>query len=350
MFQRTWRDTGLLALAIALGLAVYSLSQLLAHPLLLVLAAIVIASAIAPIARFVERWVPRVVGVLVVYLAVALVLAGIGWLIIPALVEQAQQLVDQAPSLADQAERWVEDQGVPIQGNIGDQIRSALTEGAQTIILLAPSTFSAGLEILLVVAMAAYLTVSGPAMLEFVLTLFPPDRRDYARNTLSEVSQTMGGYVRGSIIDGAIIGTITWIGLMLLGVDFPIVLALVAFIGELVPVLGPIIAAIPAIGIAATDSLTLALAVAGFYFLLQQFESYVLLPAIMRQQADIPPLLTLVALLAGNALAGFIGALLAIPLFGGAFVLFKRVAVPALLRENQAPEHPHDFEGGGRPA
>lgn len=345
MFQRTWRDTMLLALAIALGLAVFSLSELLARPLLLVLAAIVVASAIAPVAGFVERWMPRVVGVLAVYLAVVAALGAMGWLIVPALVEQAQQVVDRAPELATDAERWLEGRGVPLEGNIGDRIRSALTDGAETILFLAPSTFSAGLEILLVVAMAAYLTVSGPSMLAFVLTLLPPDRRDYARDTLAEVSQTMGGYVRGSLIDGLIIGTITWVGLMLLGVDFPVVLALVAFLGELIPVLGPLLAAAPAIGIAATDSLGLAIAVGAFYLVLQQFESYVLLPSIMKQQADIPPLLTLVALLAGAALAGFMGALLAIPLFGGAFVLFRRVAVPALRRESGAPERPHDFAG-----
>lgn len=344
MFQRTWRDAGLLALSIALGLAFYNLGQLLAHPMLLVLAATVLASAIAPVASYVEQWVPRIVAVLGVYAAVILVLAGIGWLIAPTLVDQAEQVVTRAPELAADVESWLASRGISVEGNIGDQISSALTEGARTIIFLAPSTFSAGLEILLVVAMAAYFTVSGPALLDFTLTLFPPDRRAYAHDTLTEVSQTMGGYVRGSLIDGVIIGTITWVALSLLGVDFPIVLALVAFLGELIPVLGPLIAAVPAIGVAATQSITLGIVVAGFYFALQQFESYVLLPNIMKQQADIPPLLTLVALLAGAALAGFVGALLAIPLFGGAFVLFKRVAVPALRRETDAPEEPNDFD------
>ncbi len=338
MFQRTWRDTGLLAVAIALGFAIFNLAQLLAHPFLLVLAATVLASAIGPVAGAAERWVPRVVSVLLVYLLVVLVLAGIGWLIVPTLVEQAQLLVENAPMLADEAEAWINEQGLPIDGSLTDQFENVLTEGARAIVFLAPSTFAVGFEILLVVALSAYLTVSGPAMLDFTITLFPVERREHARGTLVEMSSTMGGYVRGSLLDGAIIGTITWIALSIIGVEFPLVLALVAFLGELIPVVGPLLAAIPAITIAALDSITLGLIVAGFYFLLQQFESYVLLPNIMRQQADIPPLLTLVALLAGAALAGFAGAILAIPLFGGLWVLFQRVAVPALRRESGAPE------------
>jgi len=338
VFQRTWRDTGLLAVAIALGFAIFNLAQLLSHPFLLLLAGTVLACALAPIAGAAERWVPRVVSVLLVYLVVALVLAGIGWLIAPALVEQAQMLVENAPALAEEAEAWINDRGLPIDGNLTEQFETVLTEGARTIVFLAPSTFQAGFDILFVVALSAYLTVSGPAMLDFTITLFPPERREHARETLVEMGSTMGGYVRGSLLDGAIIGTITWVVLSVLGVDFPLVLALVAFLGELIPVLGPLLAAVPAITIAALDTITLGIVVAVFYFVLQQFESYVLLPNIMRQQADIPPLLTLVALLAGAALAGFVGAILAIPLFGGLWVLFKRVAVPAVRRESGAPE------------
>src|SRR5690606_29730791 len=154
------------------------------------------ASAMAPLADRAERVMPRVAGVLLVYLLVLLVLAGIGWLVIPTLVSQAQQLVERAPELASDVERWLEERGVPVEGNIGGPLRSTLQEGARTILLVAPSTFASALEILLVVAMAAYLTVSGPAMLQFTLTLFPPDRRDYVHDVLVEVSRTMGGYVR----------------------------------------------------------------------------------------------------------------------------------------------------------
>lgn len=338
MFERTWRDTGLLAVAIALGLVLYALARVLSHVLLLVLAAIVLACALAPIASYAERWVPRVVGVLGTYLVVVLVLLGIGWLVGQPLVEQARALALAAPDLSEQAQIWLEERGVPIEGNLEDRVASILSRGAETIVLLAPTIFGAGLEITVVLAMAAYLTVSGPAMRDFTLTLLPPERRDHARETITAVGQTMGGYVRGTVIDGLIVGVITWVVLMILGVRFPLVLALVAFVGELIPVLGPWLAAIPAIGIAATQSIALAVVVGGFYLLLQQFEAYVLLPRIMRSQAKVPPLLTLVALVAGAALAGFVGAILAIPIFGGLYVLFLYVAVPAIRREARAPE------------
>lgn len=338
MFQRTWHDTGLLAVAIALGLALHSLSGVLASPFLLILGSVVLASAVAPVASFAERWAPRIVGVMAVYFAVLLVLAAMVWAVAPPLVGQAEQLVEDAPELADDVEQWLTQRGVRIDGDLTDTMSGAMTEAARTIVFLAPSTFAAGLDIFLVLALSAYLTVSGPSMLAFTLTLFPPERREHTRSALVEVADTMGGYVRGSLIDGAILGVLTWTALTLLGVDFPLVLALLAGLGVLVPIIGPIVTALPAIAIAATESITLGLIVAGFYILLQQLESYILLPVIMRQQADIPPLLTLVAIMAGAALAGIVGAILAIPLFGGLFVLFHRVAVPALRRESDAPE------------
>lgn len=338
VFQRTWRDTGLLAVAIALGFAIFNLAQVLTHPFLLVLAGTVLACALSPLANATERWVPRVVSVLLVYLVVLLGLAGLGWLVIPALIEQAQMLVENAPMLAEDAQAWIDRRGLQLDGSLTDQFESVLTEGARRIVFLAPSTFSVGFDILFVIAVSVYLTISGPAMLDFTVTLFPLERREHARDTLVEMGATMGGYVRGALLDGLILGTITWVALTLLGVDFPLVLALVAFLGVLVPVIGPLLSAIPAIAIAGLESITLGIVVALLYLGLQQLESYVLLPKIMRRQAGIPPLLTLVALLAGAALAGIVGAILAIPLFGGLWVLFQRVAVPALRRESRAPE------------
>jgi putative heme transporter len=151
----------------------------------------------------------------------------------------------------------------------------------------------------------------------------------------------MGGYVRGVAIDGAILAVLVYIGLIILDVRFALVLALIAFLGEIVPVAGPIIASIPAIAIALLDSPTKALAVAAFYLAIQQFESYVLLPNVMQNQAHIPPLLSIIALFAGGTVGNILGALIAIPLTGALRVLVLRAVAPAIRRLWRVEEVPN---------
>jgi len=143
------------------------------------------------------------------------------------------------------------------------------------------------------------------------------------------MGQTMGGYVRATGINGVIIGAMTYVGLLVIGVEYTLVLAVLAGLGEFLPVVGPIFAAIPAIAIALIESPQQAIVVTIFYIALQQLESNLLVPFIMRQQADVPPLLSLFALLAGSALGGLLGAIVAIPLAGALRVLVVRVLAPA---------------------
>ncbi|MEX2372963.1 MAG: AI-2E family transporter, partial [Dehalococcoidia bacterium] len=318
------------------GLAAVQVAGILFHPLLLVLAAVVIATAVSPLAARLERWVPRVAAVLLVYLAVFLVFTLIGWVVVPPLAEQAETLAVRAPELASGTQQWLEERGIAVDGEIQASIGSSLERVATSVLTLAPAIFAASLEIFLVLAMSVYLVIAAPAMLSFMLSLFPADQRDRVRDVLTEMARTTGGYVRGTVLDGLIVAVIAYIGLTIIGVDFPLVLALLAFLGELVPVVGPIVAAVPAVGIALTESVTQAAIVAVFYLVLQQFESYVLLPNIMRSQADIPPLLTLIALVAGAAIAGIVGAILAIPLLGGVYVFVIRVVAPGIRAWNGA--------------
>ncbi len=114
-------------------------------------------------------------------------------------------------------------------------------------------------------------------------------------------------------------------------------LALLAALGEFVPVVGPIAASVPAIVIALLDSPLKALLVLAFYAVVQLAESYLLLPNVMRTQSDIPPLLVLFALAAGGAIGGILGALVAIPLAGAIQVLVVRVLAPTVRRWTGAP-------------
>ncbi len=347
---RPWRDATALGLAVLGALALVQVLGILFQPLLLVLAAIVIATAVGPIAGWLERWIPRVAGVLLVFLAVALVLALFVAIIVPPLVQQVQALVDEAPSLVDEAQAWLEERDFPGLERLEERLQAALERLATVAFAAVPTVFGSFIDVLVVTAMSAYFAISAPSITQFVLSLVPAHHREYARSVLEETGQTMGGYVRGSVMNGAIVAVITYVALNLIGVDFALVLALLSFFGELIPVLGPMLAGAPAIAIALSEGPTTAIVVFAFYFSMQQFESYLLLPYIMRSQAQVPPLLTLFALVAGAAIAGFIGALLAIPLLGGFYIIFLRVLAPALRAWTGAEPAPWQVRStGGRP-
>ncbi|MDP8922689.1 MAG: AI-2E family transporter [Chloroflexota bacterium] len=306
-----------------------------AYPIGLLLAALILATAVAPIVDALERRMPRAVGTMLVYLALLIVVVGVGWLTIPRLVREARALVDEAPawitSLAAAVERWTSS----ANSGILDALQSWVTRSAAWLVMLPFQITSALFELVIVIVMSAYLVISLPGLRRFTLSLVPEERRDEARDVLAEMGRTMGGFVRGTLIDAAaIVGVIVYVGLLLLGVPFTLVLALISAVGELVPTIGPIVAAIPAVAIALLDSPTQALLVLAFYVAVQQLETHLLLPLIMRNQADVPPTLAIFAVLAGGYALGVLGALIAIPVAGALRVLVVRVVAPYVRRRS----------------
>jgi predicted PurR-regulated permease PerM len=153
-----------------------------------------------------------------------------------------------------------------------------------------------------------------------------------ARGVLHEIGETMGGYVRGIVLEATLVGVLVFAAMWLLGVRYPGLLAVLAAFGEFVPYVGPIIAAVPAITLALFESPTHALIVLGLYLALQILEGYVLFPIVVGSQSEIPPLLIIVGLLAGGAMGGVLGALVAIPVAGALRVIILRVVAPWVRR------------------
>lgn len=324
-----WRGAVIAAAALALALGTLALVWLLARPLALLLAAIVVAEALSPAVARLERQLPRFVAIVAVYLVLVILIVGVGWLVVPPLVGQARELVMNTPELIDRGRTWAD--GIDQAGadQLMASVQRAVNRAAGALVALPLTLFSSLLEIVVVLFMSAYWLASRPGLHRFALSLVPERHRGRVEDVLSAVGQTMGGYVRGVVINALIVGGLVYVGLLVIGVDYPLVLAVVAALGELIPVVGPILAGIPAVAVALAESPQQALVVLAFYLVMQQVESNILMPHIMRRQADVPPLLSLFALLAGSAVGGLLGALVAIPLFGALRVLVVRVVVPA---------------------
>lgn len=324
-----WRGAAIAGIALALAVGMLGSLWLLARPLTLLLIAIVIAQVLAPIVARLERLLPRNAAIVVVYVGLTLVVGGIGWLILPSLVDQGQSLVTNAPDLVARSREWLNGIDPESADRVTGAVQSGIDRFSNVLLSLPFTIFSSVIDVVLVFFMSVYWLIASPALSRFALSLFPAHHRPRADTVLKTMGQTMGGYVRATAINGVIIGVLTYAGLLVIGVEYTLVLAVLAGLGEFLPVVGPILAAIPAIAIALVESPQQAIIVTVFFVLLQQLESNLLVPLIMRHQADVPPLLSLFALLAGSALGGLLGALIAIPLAGALRVLVVQVLVPA---------------------
>jgi predicted PurR-regulated permease PerM len=340
-----WRWAGAGAVAIVLGLGLLWAVSLLAKTLAIIAFAITLAAALAPIANWLDRWLPRALAVVLVYLAVLLALAGVGYILIPTLIDQVQQATTRIPDLFKIVQQWLANRNIQVGGNLVSTLTSQLGNLSSALVSLPIAIFSSLFDIVVMFFISVYWLIEAPAIHRFLLSLFPEGRRERADYVVRRMGREMGGFIRGAVLDGLIIGASTYIGLLLLGVNYPLVLGMIAGLLEFVPWIGPIIAAVPLVGSALLQSPTKALEALAFVLVLHQFEGNIVLPNVMYTQTSITPLLVLIALVVGSAIGGVLGALVAIPLAAALRVFVREVIAPAVRRRTVAlvPE-----EGGKR--
>lgn len=345
--EHWWKLLALVSLALVLTFGLLQFIWMIARPLAILFGAVVIAEAMMPAVNRLERIMPRVVATLLSYAVLVGVFVGIGWIIFPPLVTQAQDVVDRLPELIEDG-RDIVNRWDPVGGGQLEQFITGQAQGGAGALANIPLTIvSSVVEVFLVFVMSIYWVVAAPNMRRFFLSLFPEHKRPGAEDVLGEMSAAVGGYVRGTALDAVIVGSIVYVGLLIIGVPYPLVLALLAALGEFVPIIGPFLAGAPAVLIALLESPVQALIVFIFYIVLQQFESNVLLPLIMNSQAHVPPLLVLFAIFVGGSIASILGALIAIPLSGALRVFVLRVVAPAIRSWSGAPPEPESASGDG---
>ena len=333
-----WRESLIRATAIVIAVAVLYSVLTLARPIAVLLASIIIAVALEPIVERLQRWMPRAAAAIVVYGSLVLIVVVIVTAIGVTVANEVDQVIEQAPSKRDDLVDLVDEFDPLGDGRLIDLLEEQRS-GLSGMALRVPLQISSAiLEIVIAFFLSIYWVLAAPNLRRFFLQLLPPDgKREQASEILDSMGWRMGGYVRAIAIDGLILATATYIGLLLLDVRFPIVLAMISGLAVLVPIIGPIAAAIPALAIALIDSPLKALAVLAFYIGLQQIESNILLPKIMQRQADINPLLGVFAVFAGGSIGGILGALIAVPTAGAIQVLVTDVLAPAI--RNNTPHH-----------
>ena len=292
--------------------------------LLLIYISALIAIGLSPLVNELERKrllrqrVPRWAAILVIYICIIAVLVAIASMVIPAVVTQARDLAREFPRLLHQGQQWLINHGVLTREiSAAEAVQQTAPSTAQdTLGLVANAVLGViggVFGLITVLVLAFYLLVDSSALILVFLRLFPREKRAQVNDACRRVTKKISAWLGGQLLLGGIIGSTAALGLYLMGVPFFWVLALIAAVGELIPIVGPILSAVPAIIVALSVKPTLALAVIVFFIAQQQLENHLLVPKIMQRQVGISPVFVIIALLIGGSLLGVIGAILAVP-------------------------------------
>ena len=294
--------------------------------LMLIYVSALIAMGFSPLVRLIERpgtrggrWrVPRWLAILFIYLAVVAVIGLVCLAVIPPLVAQAASLWEKMPREFNRLQGFLIRYKLmtrPI--TLAEAVQSAPNgSGSNAVgtVLVALSSLIGGVfGLITILILSFYLLIEAEPMFEYVVRFVPVGRRADVATAARQAVLKVSAWLRAQFVLAGVMGIFAAIGLGLMGVPYFYVIALVAAIGETIPIVGPVVGGIAAVGVAITVSPQLAMMVGVYFLILHQLEANILVPKIMERRVGVSPVAVLVALLIGGALWGIVGAILAIP-------------------------------------
>jgi predicted PurR-regulated permease PerM len=298
--------------------------------LLLIYLSALVATGVAPMVESLERRqrrrLPRWVAILFVYACFLTIAVGLLVVVIPPLIEQARQFWAAVPRMLHAAQQWLVDRGVLARELSVTEALAQTPVGGDAIGTVVGAVWGVvgGIfGVVTILILAFYFLLDSENLVRTFVRLFPRAEQRRVESACLRMSGKISAWLGGQLLLGGIIGSTAAIGLFLLGVPYFYVLALIAGIGEMIPIIGPILAAIPAVAVGFSVSPAIALAVAIFFFLQQQVENHVLVPKIMERQVGVSAAGVIVALLIGGTLLGVLGAVLAVPTLAILKVVFE---------------------------
>ena len=296
---------------------------------LIILTAIVIASSIEPLAKWLMRMkIPRVLAVIFVYLGAIGLFVGLFMTFVPLILEEASNLSETIPQYVDSIDFWpsINNSGFLSESAIENLSSSfsfnEIISGLKSVVdntfsgfwQMASSIFGGLLSFILIIVFSFYFAVQEYGIANFLKIVTPIEHEKYIIDLWKRSQLKIGRWMQGQILLALFIGILVYLGLMILGVKYALLLAILAAVTELIPLFGPILAAIPAILIGFLDGgTTLGLMVLGLYVIIQQFENHLIYPLVVKKVVGVPPLMVIIALLIGAQLAGFLGIIIAVP-------------------------------------
>ena len=308
---------------LAAGLLLFGLLfRQLVTLLLAILVTIIIAIPLAAAAKRLERYrIPRPAGALIALLGGVGLLALIIYLLIPPFVDQTNQFVDDVPSIVKDLEKVYADVTGQSTGEVGDKVQTFVERYTkQPDKFIGPLT-SIGLNVagilgalVLILITSYYMAIRPEPLVNGLVRLAPPPRRQHLRFVLGRIRQSWIGWMEGVAIDMFVTFVMLYVALTIVGLDFAIFFAVLSALLVVVPYFGAIAGAVPPVLFALTDSPGKAIVVLGAYLLVQQLESNVTIPIIMAQRVRLHPAVIAIGVVVVGQLFGFIGLFVAVPI------------------------------------
>ena len=317
-----------LAILAWLALAIIALNAIgyVGRTVIILIIAGLLAFALAPAVKFLERFMPRFLAILIVYLVV---LSGISFLVYMVINTAASQIGSLATNLQALTTPGKGGQPTPLEsllsrfGITTAQVQSARSqvvaqiEGlAGSVVPLLTGVFNTVLDMIVVAVISIYLLVDGERISRWLRTNMPTGQQGRVRFLLHTLERVVGGYIRGQLILSTFIGVVVGVGMAIFHVPYAVLLGVLAFVLEFIPVLGTLTSGAICVLIALTQGWLIAVLVLGYFVVVHILEGDVLGPRIVGKAVGLHPIVSLAALIAGAELFGIIGALLASPVAG----------------------------------
>ena len=336
------------ALGVLVALMIGGIVGQLATVLVYIGVALFLALGLDPIVRFIERKLPRPAAVAVVVIGVLLAFAGIILAIVPTLVEQIGNLIKDGPEMIKEFTKsaWFKDVSGQFGGTIQDAVDGVLgfVQNPDNFLDIGGGVFAVGAGIAggltgvtIVLILTLYFMASLRSMKRVAARFVPAYQRDTFSELLEDVSSAVGRYVIGQASLALTNGILSLIFLTIIGAPMPALLALIAFVGSMIPLVGTLSASIIISLICLFVSPTTALIAIIYYLIYMQIEAYVLSPRIMNKAVAVPGALVVIAAVAGGALGGILGALVAIPVAASIIIIVQKVVFPNQDRKKTPP-------------
>jgi predicted PurR-regulated permease PerM len=316
--QVVYRAVLLAATLLLFGLLFRQLVTLL----LAILVTVIVAIPLDAAARRLERvGIPRPAGALLALVAAIGTLGLVVYLLIPPFVDQSNRFVDDVPSMVHDLEKVYADVTGQNAGEVGDKVQRFVERWTDHPDRLIGPLTSIGLNVagvlgalVLILITAYYMAIRPEPLVEGLVRLAPPPRREHVREVLRRIRSSWIGWMEGVAIDMLITGVMLYVALTIVGLDFAIFFAVLSALLVVVPYFGAIAGAIPPTLFALTDSPGKAILVLGAYILVQQLESNVTIPIIMAQRVRLHPAVIAIGVVVVGQLFGFVGLFVAVPI------------------------------------
>ena len=328
----------ILVFALILLRWLYPKREILFTVIYLFLAAFIISYVLNPLVVFLTRnKSPRSTAVLVIFL---LIFGGLSLLIIglvPSIVAEMQGLIERVPDYILRLQDFIAELHRDYHRfNLPESVRVIIDEGIEDLEETLLSVFENMVARILGFLERFVILLLLPILVYYFLRDFdriraavkesiPSGHRRRATRLARDMDRTLGAYIRGILLISFLVGFMSYVGFLLLGIEFALLLAIIIGITNLIPFFGPIIGAVPAVIVALLESPLLALKVVALIVIIQQVESQLLSPPILGRKLGLHPLIILLALILGGRLMGLIGLLIAVPLAGCIKIIYNHL-------------------------